>query len=536
MKKYLLKILHLTFKRVFQNIRLKSLSAKLIFTTSALVIFALFLSFINFGKVIKEILQTEGTKKALSVSITLSNTPDIIAIFQTKQIDGEIEKMLGSIKLKTGIKFIQLKTPKKTIYFDNDDIILTTQDEDFLTYKYGKYFTKSIFINNKRYTIAQTPVYFENTILGLVSVAFEEQSFKTVLSNYSKKLFSFIYLIIMITIIVAIIVSFKIKHSLLGFEPKELSFLFLEKDAIINSAREAILAIDTNKNLRLFNAVAQSYFNINNLKKALPIELKNIMETSISQNTNIYDKEIIINKEAYICNISPIIKNNLTLGAVATCRKKDEIDKLVIELTKVKKYSETLRQKKHEFSNLLHLIYGYVQTKNYESIKNILFETGEYDNNIIQNLRNKINDPTLLAVFIGKYYYALENGVRIIFDEDCYISSTLNENMSQKLSTILGNIINNAIDEAKHSTEKKIWISGTDVGNELIIEVEDSGRGINESDIEKLFQKGYTTKKQYGNIGYGLYLVKTELEEIGGSISVSNTKNGALFTVYLPLK
>lgn len=98
----------------------------------------------------------------------------------------------------------------------------------------------------------------------------------------------------------------------------------------------------------------------------------------------------------------------------------------------------------------------------------------------------------------------------------------------------MGNIINNAIDSAEKSLKKKVWIFATDIGNEIIFEVEDSGAGIDERNTEILFEKGFTTKSEAGNIGYGLYLVKNSLEELGGYVTATNGKNGALFTVYIP--
>lgn len=100
-----------------------------------------------------------------------------------------------------------------------------------------------------------------------------------------------------------------------------------------------------------------------------------------------------------------------------------------IELSKVKRYSEQLRHKKHEFSNFIHLISGYLQTGNYEAAKSILLKN-EVENDIIKVFSRYVNDPTILSVIIGKYYYAREKNIEIVVDEN----TSINERYSGTIS------------------------------------------------------------------------------------------------------
>lgn len=73
----------------------------------------------------------------------------------------------------------------------------------------------------------------------------------------------------------------------------------------------------------------------------------------------------------------------------------------------------------------------------------------------------------------------------------------------------------------------------TGLGNDIIIEVIDNGKGISEDLLESLFTLGYSSKGE--NRGYGLFNVKRIVELLGGTIEVSNERNGgSIFTVYLP--
>ena len=74
----------------------------------------------------------------------------------------------------------------------------------------------------------------------------------------------------------------------------------------------------------------------------------------------------------------------------------------------------------------------------------------------------------------------------------------------------------------------------TDIGEEILIEVEDSGQGIHDEIITSIFYKGFSTKEG-GERGYGLAKVKELVEDLNGSIAIEKGDlGGALFIIALP--
>jgi signal transduction histidine kinase len=75
--------------------------------------------------------------------------------------------------------------------------------------------------------------------------------------------------------------------------------------------------------------------------------------------------------------------------------------------------------------------------------------------------------------------------------------------------------------------------------SEISISIRDHGTGIQEADLERVFQRLYRTDstrtRQYGGSGLGLAIVKTLVEAHHGKVSAKNhPEGGALFTVVLP--
>jgi signal transduction histidine kinase len=97
-----------------------------------------------------------------------------------------------------------------------------------------------------------------------------------------------------------------------------------------------------------------------------------------------------------------------------------------------------------------------------------------------------------------------------------------------KLVVVLANLIENSIDAMKNNGVINILSRESD--GFVVFEVKDSGPGIPDEIINKVFSSLYTTKT-HGS-GLGLKMAKTIIESHGGSISIRN--NPTTFTIKLP--
>jgi sensor histidine kinase regulating citrate/malate metabolism len=104
--------------------------------------------------------------------------------------------------------------------------------------------------------------------------------------------------------------------------------------------------------------------------------------------------------------------------------------------------------------------------------------------------------------------------------------------------TILGNLIDNAIDSASQGVAGgRVRVTLGVEGGFLVIRVHDSGQGVDPAIADEIFTDGFTTKaaRQPGyRRGLGLALVSQEVRRRRGRIGVENA-DGAVFTVTLPV-
>lgn len=105
------------------------------------------------------------------------------------------------------------------------------------------------------------------------------------------------------------------------------------------------------------------------------------------------------------------------------------------------------------------------------------------------------------------------------------------------LQEIMNNLIENAI---KYTPEGgAIWVAVRGDGDNVLINVTDTGMGISPDNLTHIFQKFYrvdnSQTREIGGTGLGLYIVKERVEAMGGRVWAESTfSEGSTFYVSLP--
>ncbi|WP_372655275.1 ATP-binding protein [Halobacteriovorax sp.] len=107
------------------------------------------------------------------------------------------------------------------------------------------------------------------------------------------------------------------------------------------------------------------------------------------------------------------------------------------------------------------------------------------------------------------------------------------------IEQVLVNLLKNALDAVSYSSKKikevKVFTSLDSSNNSFSIFIQDSGDGIHEEDVDKIFNPFFTTKELGEGTGMGLSLSSQIIEEHQGEISLfENSKEGCTFSLTLP--
>jgi signal transduction histidine kinase len=124
------------------------------------------------------------------------------------------------------------------------------------------------------------------------------------------------------------------------------------------------------------------------------------------------------------------------------------------------------------------------------------------------------------------------NQLHIQVDEDVMVHADYD-----RLVQIIMNIAKNSIQFTENGT---VWLKGQAAHQETIIEIEDTGIGINPAEIENIWRRFYKadisrTTNPYGEFGLGLSIVKKLVQLHNGEIEVTSEPNkGTKFTIRMP--
>lgn len=111
---------------------------------------------------------------------------------------------------------------------------------------------------------------------------------------------------------------------------------------------------------------------------------------------------------------------------------------------------------------------------------------------------------------------------------------------ANRLEQIVVNLLANALDAMRESDVRHLRIAARTVSHNgrdcLALQICDSGKGLSEEDLNKLFQPFYTTKPSGAGLGLGLVICRDLATEFGGTLTAQNaTEGGACFTLTIPL-
>ena len=102
-----------------------------------------------------------------------------------------------------------------------------------------------------------------------------------------------------------------------------------------------------------------------------------------------------------------------------------------------------------------------------------------------------------------------------------------------RLNQVFMNLIHNATQAMEPGGT--LTVRSREEGEEIVIEVEDTGKGIAPESLARIFDPGFTTKERRVGMGLGLAISRQIIDHHGGSIAVESTVGvGTKFTVRLP--
>jgi two-component system CitB family sensor kinase len=520
------------------------LQTKLIVLICSLLLFVTAVLAFSFQNMWERSLKDQMGQSALNIAKTVASIPEVNKAFDDPDPSKTINPIVENIRRQTEAEFIVVGNLNGIRYSHPipDRIGQSMVGGDNGPVFEGKSIVSEAVGSLGLSLRGKTPIFDDGgKVIGVVSVGFLIEDIHQRAVHYRNSVLLLAFLALMAGTAGAVFIARSVKKSILGLEPEEIGRLYQEKQAILESIREGILAIDKSGRITMVNPTAQRLLGYPRTYRLTGRNILDVLPTSrlmevIKTGEAEFDKEVLIGGQAVLASRLPVKgRQGHVMGAVASFRNKDELYRLSEELSQVKQYAEGLRAQTHEFSNKLYTISGLIQLESYQEALHLIAHETDVHQDLIRFIMKEIPDPMIGGVLIGKFNRAKELKIDFEVDRGSSFRDVPETIQRGQLVTIIGNLIDNAFDAvlAGGSERKQVAVLFTDLGDDLIIEVEDTGCGVPDELADRIFESGFSTKEK--DRGYGLFLVNEAVKHLGGSVTFAKgDQGGTVFMVAIP--
>jgi two-component system CitB family sensor kinase len=305
-------------------------------------------------------------------------------------------------------------------------------------------------------------------------------------------------------------------------------------DAVLRAVREGLLLLDPAGRLTLMNDEASRLLDLDASFVGSTIDRLGLEPALVAELTSgrpLQDAVYVVGDRVLVVNQAPAHWDGRDVGTVVTLRDRTELQSVTAELDTVRGLAEALRAQNHESSNRMHTMVSLIEIG--QTQEAIDFATRELDvaRRLTDRMVESIDEPVIAALLLGKSAQAAERGVTLTIEPTTSVTGLATT--AHEAVTILGNLIDNAIDAAQFSDSRRVSVAITSTTDLLHLRVGDSGPGVEPKDRETVFVRGWSTKADAGGgRGIGLALVGQLVRRHGGEATIGESPlGGAAFEV-----
>ncbi|CAM5345045.1 histidine kinase [Streptomyces avidinii] len=332
------------------------------------------------------------------------------------------------------------------------------------------------------------------------------------------------------------VVNARLRRHTHGMNAAELSRMYDYHQAALHGVREGLLMLDGQRRITLINDAGRELL-------ALPgdvtgsgvadLGLPAPLTGALLADRPRVDEVHLTADRVLVVNSSPVAGGGRR-GTVVTLRDHTELQALTGELDHERGFTQALRSQAHEAANRLHTVVSLIELGRADEAVDFATAELELAQALTDEVVTAVGEPVLVALLLGKAAQAHERGVELVVTAD---SRSLAEEggllpPARDLVTVLGNLIDNAVDALTAVPGARIAVTLRPEPEELLLRVADNGPGLPEG--VDVFCRGWSGKGE--GRGLGLALVRQVAERCGGTVvAAQGPGGGAEFTVRLPI-
>lgn len=378
------------------------------------------------------------------------------------------------------------------------------------------------------------------TLVGIVVVTEDYPPLASRLGRTFDDLVLFLGIGLVLGVAGSLLLSRLIRRRTRGLEPAEIAALADQREALLTSIREGLVAVGPDGRILLVSDSARDLLGLPPDSHGRPVadlSLPARVVELLVGGEEVRDAPLVVDGRVLVLNRNQVVQDGRVIGTVTTLRDRTELLALQSQLSARESVTETLRAQTHEFNNQLHTISGLLQLGEYDEAGLVIGTLTRRRAEISDAVLARVHDPAVAALLVAKVSLAAERNVELVLHEGTVLPR-LDPDLSADVGSVVGNLVDNAVDAVVaarpvHGAGGRVEVRLGRDGDAVVVQVADSGPGVPADRLEEIFRRGFSTKpSDASGRGVGLALVQVVCERRGGSVSVHND-GGAVFTARL---
>lgn len=318
----------------------------------------------------------------------------------------------------------------------------------------------------------------------------------------------------------------RLKKTLFNLEPQEIAYLIEEREAMLDSVSEGVIAINADGYIIIANPSAEIMLERAGLhgniigQKISEIWPELSLEVFVNGEKAVYDKAIRFGELEMITNSVSFQVDKHNVGALVTFRDRNELDAMMKKLSGVESYAHTLRMQTHEFMNKLHIIGAMVYTESYEELAEYVDSLSMIYQRETGIISAHIDDVAIAGYLLTKLERLEQLQIDVDIQGENKWPSLSDPTAVDRWITIIGNSLENAVEAMVGQEEKKVTLIFDVFDGALFYEIRDNGEGFDVEDLPFILEKGYSTKGL--NRGYGMTIMINAVKAGNGNYHIQS--------------
>jgi two-component system, CitB family, sensor kinase len=315
-----------------------------------------------------------------------------------------------------------------------------------------------------------------------------------------------------------------VRRRIYGLEPDEIARLLEAREAMLHGIREGVLAVDVRGRVALANDEAVRLLGLDADPTGRPAHevLDPALLPLLADGCEVVDELVLAHERTLLANRTAATVGGRRIADLLTLRDRTELFTALRELDGQRTLTDTLRAQAHEFSNHLHVLQGLIELERPDEAVRFIDRIGGGGRLLAGAALGEVQDSAVAALLVAKAAVARERHVQLTLDPDSAL-----ERGGDDVVTVLGNLIDNAVDAVGDGGQVVVLLEQEEDGG-IFVRVDDDGPGVPETDRERVFAAGVTTKTAAGaqGRGIGLALVARIARRRGGEATLSRSPLG----------